>query len=71
MPCQAITVGKSQPAMLPARTAVGPVDGIAMVGDNPASEIEGVAGSDRTTMLVDPSGALRDESPSRRGLGPT
>jgi glycerol 3-phosphatase-2 len=58
----AIAVGKPEPAMFEAaRVIVGPVDRIAMVGDNPASDIEGGRRAGLSTILVDPSGVSRAE----------
>jgi ribonucleotide monophosphatase NagD (HAD superfamily) len=59
---RAIAVGKPEPALFEAaREIIGPIDRIAMVGDNPASDIEGGRRAGLTTILVDPSGALRSE----------
>jgi glycerol-1-phosphatase len=54
----AVAVGKPEPAMFEAARAVtGPVERIAMVGDNPASDIEGGRRAGLSTILVDASGA--------------
>jgi len=59
---RAIAVGKPEPGMFEAATEViGPVDRIAMVGDNPASDIEGGRRAGLTTVLVDLSRAIRVE----------
>jgi HAD superfamily hydrolase (TIGR01450 family) len=59
---RAIAVGKPEPAMFEAaRTIIGPVDRIAMVGDNPASDVEGGRRAGLATILVDPFGALPAE----------
>jgi glycerol-1-phosphatase len=58
----AVAVGKPEPAMFEAaRAIVGDVERIAMVGDNPASDIEGGRRAGLTTILVDPTGANRAE----------
>jgi glycerol-1-phosphatase len=60
---RAIAVGKPEPAMFEAaRTIVGAVDRIAMVGDNPASDIEGGRRAGLTTILVGPSDHANDPS---------
>ena len=59
----AIAVGKPEPAMFEAaRAMIGPVDRIAVVGDNPASDIEGGRTAGLATILVDPAGAVRTET---------
>jgi glycerol-1-phosphatase len=59
----ATAIGKPEPAMFEAaRAIVGPLERIAMVGDNPASDIEGGRRAGLTTILVDPTGANRAES---------
>jgi glycerol-1-phosphatase len=60
---RAIAVGKPEPAMFEAaRTIVGAVDRIAMVGDNPASDIEGGRRAGLMTILVGPSDHANDPS---------
>jgi glycerol-1-phosphatase len=60
---RAIAVGKPELAMFEAaREVIGPVGRIAMVGDNPASDIEGGRRAGLATILVDPSGRLRADS---------
>jgi glycerol-1-phosphatase len=57
----AVAVGKPEPAMFEAaRTIIGQVERIAMVGDNPASDIEGGRRAGLTTILVDASGVDRE-----------
>ena len=54
---KAIAVGKPEPPMFEAaRAIIGPVERIAMVGDNPASDIEGGRRAGLTTILVDAVG---------------
>lgn len=72
---RAIAVGKPERAMFEAaREIIGPVDRIAMVGDNPASDIEGGRRAGLTTILVDRLGNPRVEPrpdvvvPDLRGL---
>jgi phosphoglycolate/pyridoxal phosphate phosphatase family enzyme len=57
----AIAVGKPEPAMFEAaRAVIGAVERIAMVGDNPSSDIEGGRRAGLTTILVDASGAVAE-----------
>jgi HAD superfamily hydrolase (TIGR01450 family) len=59
----AIAVGKPEPAMFEAaRAIVAPIQRIAVVGDNPASDIEGGRTAGLATILVDPAGAIRTEA---------
>ncbi len=58
----AIAVGKPEPPMFEAaRAIVGDVERIAMVGDNPASDIDGGRRAGLTTILVDRSARPRPE----------
>jgi HAD superfamily hydrolase (TIGR01450 family) len=60
----ATAVGKPEPAMFEAARAVlGAVDRIAVVGDNPASDIEGGRRAGLATILVDASGVAREPQP--------
>jgi HAD superfamily hydrolase (TIGR01450 family) len=60
----AIVIGKPEPAMFEAAKAVvGPIERIAVVGDNPASDIEGGRRAGLSTILVDATGALHLEPP--------
>jgi glycerol-1-phosphatase len=58
----AIAVGKPESPMFEAaRAIIGPVERIAMVGDNPASDVQGGRRAGLSTILVDPSGRNRAE----------
>jgi glycerol 3-phosphatase-2 len=60
----AIAVGKPEPAMFEAAGAiVGPIDRIAVVGDNPASDIEGGRRAGLATILVDPTAGRETSEP--------
>jgi glycerol-1-phosphatase len=61
---RATAVGKPEAAMFEAaRAVIGPADRIAMVGDTPASDIEGGRRAGLATILVDRTGALSRAGP--------